>query len=427
MSKLVAARMGSNAEVQEGPGLKMAVLLDQPFWFDGASYSTNAPFINFVLSFREKVDSLLLFAPLKQSKTEGGRLDIPMGDGKVRVIPIPFYKTTFQLYLELPFIWRGTARRLRRELSGFDVAWIMGGHVLADLAGRFLRKSGKKAFFYYRSNLVEEVRSHGYTGVKAAALMAVSRMVQRFSMSTAVGGAVFVVGEELKDIYKKSCRSIHKIYPSIISGRDVMRGKNTGDTARLNFLTVGRLTPEKGLGDLVRAAELLVRSGCHRLVFHLVGDGKEKKRLQRMVAEAGLNGYFEFAGFVQPGKDLFSAYDSADVFVLPSRTEGIPKVLYEAMARGLPVVASRVGGVPEIVEEGVNGLLVPPGNPEALARAIRILCREKKLREGFGKKGLETASKFTMERQRDAMCEIILEHVLRAEQSSARQRREKLL
>ncbi|MDA8086977.1 MAG: glycosyltransferase [Nitrospiraceae bacterium] len=390
----------------------MAVVLDQPFWFDGVNYSTNAPFINFVLSFREKVDSLFLFAPLKHSRSERGRLGITVQDGKVRIVPIPFYRTTFEMYLKLPFMWMGTRNRLRREMAGFDVAWIMGGHVLADLSGRFLKKNGKKAFFYYRSNLVEEVRSHGCTSIKGKILVAASRLIQRFSLSTARDAVVFVVGDELKDVFQKSGRSVHKIYPSIITAQDIKKKNVAREPARVNFVAVGRLTPEKGLDDLVRAAELLVSSGFHRFVFRLIGDGKERERLQRMVAQAGLGGYLEFAGFVQPGKDLLAAYDNADAFVLPSRTEGIPKVLYEAMARGLPVVASNVGGVPEIVDEGVNGLLVPPGDPAALARAIRILCDEKLLREGFGKKGLETAGKFAMEKQRDAMYGLIVEHVI---------------
>ncbi len=392
--------------------MRMAVLLDQPFWFDGANYSTNAPFINFVLSFRQRTDALLLFCPLKPSRKERGRFDVSIKDERVRIIPVPFYRTTFELYKKLPFIWRGTARCLKREMRKFDVAWIVGGQVLAGLAGRFLKKKGKKTFFYYRSNLVEEVRSHGYAGVRGSLMTGVSVMIQRFSLRTARDEVVFVVGDELKRIFKKNgCRSVHKVYPSVVSGRDVIRRRIVRDSVELSFLAVGRLTPEKGLEDLVRAAQLLVRSGFHRFKFRLAGDGKEKARLQRMVAEACLCRHFEFAGFILPGERLLSAYDSADALVLPSRTEGIPKVLYEAMARGLPVVASNVGGVPEIVERCVNGLLVPPGDPEALAEAVRILCEDRALRERLGKKGLETAKKFTMERQRDAMYRSIVEHL----------------
>jgi len=133
---------------------------------------------------------------------------------------------------------------------------------------------------------------------------------------------------------------------------------------------VARLDPVKGVRYLIRAFGIL--SGARddvRLV--LVGDGEEKAELAALVKDMGIEGKVCFAGQRSDVPDLLHAMD---VFVLPSLNEGYGRVVVEAMSAGLPIVASRVGGVPTLVEDGENGLLVPAGDPEAIAAAAgRIL------------------------------------------------------
>jgi glycosyltransferase involved in cell wall biosynthesis len=136
--------------------------------------------------------------------------------------------------------------------------------------------------------------------------------------------------------------------------------------------------------------------------------------MKALVAAKGLDRFFEFAGFVPPGKKLFEQYDWADVKVLSSHTEGIPKTLYEAMARGLPIVSTDVGGIAEIVRDGENGLLVPPGNSPALAAAIKKIADDPELREYFSRANLNKAKEFTIEKQRDFMFSIIKKEIIEA-------------
>ncbi len=145
--------------------------------------------------------------------------------------------------------------------------------------------------------------------------------------------------------------------------------------ARLNLdsdghaiLFVGNLLPVKGLDVLVEACGLLARDGI-AFTTYLVGQGPEEPRLRRQIARLGLAGRFEFVGPRAHGS-LPDWYRMADVFALPSRSEGVPTVLLEAAACGLPFVASRVGGVPEIAHLGPSRL-VPPAEPGPLAEALR--------------------------------------------------------
>ena len=137
-------------------------------------------------------------------------------------------------------------------------------------------------------------------------------------------------------------------------------------------LSVGRLSKEKAHSDLIEAFKLLravnPNPGC-RLV--IVGDGPERDGLEAIARASGDNDRITFVGHVA---EVQPFYATADVFVLPSHSEGSPNVLLEAMAAEVPIVATAVGGVPEIVVDEESALLVPPQNPPALAAAIgRVL------------------------------------------------------
>jgi glycosyltransferase involved in cell wall biosynthesis len=139
---------------------------------------------------------------------------------------------------------------------------------------------------------------------------------------------------------------------------------------------VGRLSEEKGVGWLLRAMPaVLAREPAARLV--VVGDGPEEPDLRALVSELGIGRSVTFLG---PRGDVARLLAAFDVYVLPSLREGLPMAILEAMAAGLPVVASSVGGVPSVVEEGVTGLLVPPKDPDRLAAAICSALVDDRLR-----------------------------------------------
>jgi glycosyltransferase involved in cell wall biosynthesis len=149
------------------------------------------------------------------------------------------------------------------------------------------------------------------------------------------------------------------------------RGDVTGP---LRVLTVGRALPVKGHALLVEAVADATRRGAD-VRLTIVGDGPELDRLRARARSLGVADRIEFAGAV--GQDrVRDYYAQADVFALPSFAEGLPVVLIEAMAMGLPVVASRITGIPELVDEGVSGLLFIPGRADELAAALTAIAGE---------------------------------------------------
>ena len=147
---------------------------------------------------------------------------------------------------------------------------------------------------------------------------------------------------------------------------------------------------QKGQEFIIAVAREL--AGSHPDVqFVLVGGGEDEATLK--AAAAGLPN-LEFTGFVENVGDYLAAFD---VFILPSNREGIGSILFDAMERGLPVIASRVGGVPDIVHHGKNGLLIAPASPAQLRDAILHLKANPDLREAYGRHGREHAKDFTGE------------------------------
>lgn len=145
------------------------------------------------------------------------------------------------------------------------------------------------------------------------------------------------------------------------------------------ILAAGRLSLEKGFHVLVESAQLV--PGAR---FILLGEGAERDRLESRILELGLGERFRLPGFRD---DVDALIPWADVVVLPSFTEGLPNVALEASAAGVPVVATAVGGTPEVVEEGVTGFLVRPGDALALAEKINSLLTQAQLRRQFGEAG----------------------------------------
>jgi glycosyltransferase involved in cell wall biosynthesis len=155
---------------------------------------------------------------------------------------------------------------------------------------------------------------------------------------------------------------------------------------------------EKGHREFVEAAALASR-GASSVEFHVVGDGPLRPGLEARAAELGIGGQTVFHG---ERRDILAFLDTIDVLVVPSYTEGISNAALEAMAKGLPVIATGVDGNLETVDDGTTGLLVPPRDPEALARAMERYAADPTLRSAHGRAGRERLDRlFTVGRMAD--------------------------
>lgn len=178
--------------------------------------------------------------------------------------------------------------------------------------------------------------------------------------------------------------------------RQAVRGRLGLPALAKVLVSVGRLQAEKGLHLTLQALARLQRSDVHLLI---VGRGKDEARLRRLAQRYGLAGQVHFTGFV-PHEELPAYLNAADLFVMPTLcAEALPMAILEAMACGLPIIATDIGGIPSAIDHGRNGLLFPPGDVDRLTGHIRWLLDEPSLAQAMGETARAKAiEQFSLER-----------------------------
>jgi glycosyltransferase involved in cell wall biosynthesis len=262
--------------------------------------------------------------------------------------------------------------------------------------------------YHLFSDVLGMARSPRYRGIHRAVALAYAAFVDR------VQGVLFrhrrarVVtnGRALLDHYGVAGRAA---VSATISRADVQSASRRRDGGPARVLFVAHLRHEKGLDLLLEAIEEL--RGGREIELEVIGSGQPRDLGPEIAAavERGLAGaYVRLLGEIPFGPALFQHFADADVFVLPSRSEGTPRVLIEARAFGCPVVATAVGGIPTSVEDGVDGLLVPPEDPIALAAAIARVLDDAELRARLVENGRQRADANTVE----AFTEVLAEEIV---------------
>ncbi len=390
--------------------MKLAVFVDQVFWFDGERYSTDESFIKFVTAFEPYFEKIVLCGRVaEERKTE----KYVLNPARTEVCALPFYQDIYTLWKGGPSVTLSTFSILAREVEGWDLVWLCVPHPLALPFIYFCRRKKKPFFMFVRENLVEQMK-HRNRGPRKVAGVAVASLLDKWVQALARDHVTFTVGREMYQRFKRDGRPVFEAAVPLISKKDIelslARRKQGRDEARqATLLSVGRLDPEKGLEYLIEAMQILVEEhGCrHQFVLHLVGSGPEEQPLRRQVHRLGLERYVHFHGYVTHGQELFERYRTASVFILHSFTEGIPQVLLEAMACGTPVVATKVGGIPYLITDHHDGLLVEPARPRQISEAVLRIIGDEILRGQLIENAFQTVLHYTLEAERDRVLTIL--------------------
>jgi len=164
------------------------------------------------------------------------------------------------------------------------------------------------------------------------------------------------------------------------------------------FCAVGRLEWVKGYEDLILAFSLMA-SRFPALYGLIIGEGRLYEDLRKLIAEKGMQARIQLIGFRQH-EEVLSIVNASDIFIMPSKSEGTPVALLEAAAMGRPILASRVGGIPDLVKDGEHAILTPPGDIQSLATGLTRLCEDEKLCKLLGSEAQKRIlQKFSIEGQ----------------------------
>jgi glycosyltransferase involved in cell wall biosynthesis len=310
-----------------------------------------------------------------------GRLDpgpgrFPYVMNGVEFVPLPHYVSGAEFGAVMRTLPVGL-RRFWRTLADVDVAWIFGPNPPQALAFALLAMVRRRRLVLgVRQNLPALVR-HRHRGRRsvhfaADVLEAAFRLLARNT-------AVVVVGPDLARRYR-SASALHTTYVSLLQDEDLLAPDDDDrvyDGDELRLISVGRLDPEKNPLLLADVLDELLRLDS-RWRLDVCGDGSLRQDLADRLGQLGISDRAKLHGHVAIDDGLWDMYRRSHALVHVSLTEGVPQVLLEAFASRLPVVATAVGGVPEVVAG--RGLLVPPSDPKAAATALHRLVIDTRLR-----------------------------------------------
>lgn len=295
---------------------------------------------------------------------------------------------------------RNSIREFKQALDDLDAVWLFGPHPLSFAFATTARRCGVPVFLGVRQDFPRYVANRFSRRARTWA-MPVAWTAEFGYRQMARKLPTVVVGEDLASRYRAQTRPVLSTGFSLIRETDVISDEmalaRVWDGER-RLLSVGRLAPEKNpllLPEIL--ADLRAEDRGWRLT--VAGDGPMMDTVAERASELGVRDAIEMLGHVPNGPALRDLYRDCHAFLHVSLTEGLPQVLFEAHAAGLPLVATDVGGVRSGLDGGQTGLLVPPSDAQAAAVALRRLRDDSDLRDGLIQKGLKRARDDTFESQ----------------------------
>ena len=321
-----------------------------------------------------------------------------------------FGKSIYINFILNLFDFLSLAYKIFKNRDKWNYVWLTDFTLLTHLCYCICIMLDIPVIFYIRGDVEKEILSKERNFFKKIIAHLYILYIRVFLLKSLKQSCAVLAGKDLYDKYrKKNIKKIFHITATSICERDLLEKKNiTNQPKTKKILYVGNLFPYKGLDILLKAVGVI--DGSINFVLDIVGDGPEKQKLKTMAIDLGLGDVVVFHGIIKNKLSLETLYANSDVFVLPSYTEGTPKVLTEALSKSVPVVASKVGGIPHMIKDGVNGFLVDPGDFETLNKKIVMLLENSEVRQIMSINALNSAKAYTIECQLEGLKKY-LEHI----------------
>ena len=289
-----------------------------------------------------------------------------VSDSKTTVIPLPFYSNVVKILFISPLKMYRLLRTLANEVKKSDIIWLTWSHPLSMLILLFFITKQQTVILTVRSDAKEtvKVKYRNLTRLFSLLFISLSNIYLRFCHKQVL---IFTTGEELLTKYSKGFSNSHLIKHPIVS-MDDFKPKSRKIDSIINLLFIGRLEAEKGIHHLINSVAFLKES--RKVNLKIIGEGVLKNDLMDQVVQLGLDQQIKFYGFVPFGEELFEFYEGADILVIPSITEGVPKIINEARAFSLPIVTTNVGGIKTELVHLENCIMINPGSAEEICDGV---------------------------------------------------------
>jgi len=398
--------------------MKLGVFINQGFYVNKKNIFTDISFIRFIESFSDYFDEIIIFAPSRKEKINFK--DYYKCSKYISLYSLPYFGNVIELVKKLIHVIKGTNRVLKKGVKTCDVMWIVGPHPLGILAYLKAKRYEVPIFYHIRGNILNDITVR-YKGIKGLVASLYSKLMHRINIFLCKRVHTLVVGSELYSLYSSYSLKVNFISPSLIERSDIEKSKinmrkRSCFKNKINLLFVGRIEPEKGLECLFRALSDLNTNSVKRYNLHIIGSaqrGSEDKEvlIKELANKLKINKYIKWLNYIPYGEILIRHYRDADIFILPSFAEGIPKTLYEAMMAGLPVIATKVGGITDVVKDRINGLLISPGSSVQIVENVKKIVNNEVLRDSLVTNAFKSAEKNTIEVSRDRLMSIFRKYL----------------
>lgn len=300
-----------------------------------------------------------------------------------------------------------------KALKQADVAYLFlpSYHsAAACLAARMLKK---KIIVYGADDWVKASESmFKWPRLRKTPFFYAYKLLNLIMEASIIRSATFAVvaGGQLRQKYRSFGTSTYLTSPRMTLCReDIRERENTCNDKIIKVITVGALIHDKAQHYLLKAFHQVLNT-IPTSELLIIGSGPEYERLVTLSHQLGINDKVHFLGFVEEEETLYDLLFSADIFVLTSITEGFPRVLYEAMATRLPIVTTDVGGIPFLLKNELNALVVPEGQPEKIAEAIIRMVDNTTMRFEIIREAAKTLDKIFSEMDASQIANLIYKH-----------------
>lgn len=386
--------------------MTLGILYHMPFWqrADGSLWEAEGSFARYVDSLAPYFDEVVLSVPVTTTPVASGSR---VRASNVRLAPLPYFPGPRQFYPMLPEMMR----RLKAWVDECDIVHLRVPSPAAIFAFRYARRRRKPTVLLIVGDYAALLPHLPYRGIRRALFGAYVAFEEWALRYMAVRSLVFTNGAALRRKHEAQGARVHETKTTTLRQEDIGSRADTCQSGRIRLLTVSRIDPRKGLRLLPAIVARLVAAG-HDVSLDLVGPPigqigeAEVAALREEARVHGVEDRLVLTGAV-PLDELIRRYPDYDAFVLPTGPgEGIPRVLLEAMASGLPIVTTNVSGISSLIESGVNGLLVD-GTAEAVANALDGLLTQPERRQALIAGGYRTAHAHTLERQAASLMRVL--------------------
>lgn len=389
---------------------RTVLVLNEVFYSHGGRYycDCDSHWWRFAGRLAEYSRDLTLYVPLAQTAPRGAAVEV--SPGRMKIEGRFFYKRIEEYYARIIGRRRRMHRQAARLFADADLVLLRVPSPDALPLARVAWRLGKPTVLFVGGDVVSGTAYAEARGLKAVVARWMARRIRQAELRIAARSLLVAVWGNglLPQFSRVNPQTVVAASPHI-SVEEIWRRPDTAQGDTITLVRVGSCLRTKGMEYLLPAVAALRHRG-RRVRLEVIGapdDPAYYQELCDLSHRLGLDDCVTWRGYVKFGPDLFDFYRAADIHVVSSISEGVPRCIAEGRAFGLPTVATRVGGIPSIVRDGADGLLVEPKNAEALAAAVERLIDDGDLRRQIIREGYRLAETETAEFQARRLATLI--------------------